>query len=133
MDEMTDERHQRRIVVEVGLESMPPGFTRVEVSGGTIHLVHRLMGREKQIEAVIEDEGALQVFQNLSLPLNTRLLKLAIPDEAIYQVQIYENDLLTDKVMVWRSGLPADSQLETLITTLQRVVNECSEGKVILS
>lgn len=120
------------IRIQVGNENFGPGLTIVALEADNsirVQNVRRLEIRKKLTEPTI----IKQVIQAVGYAQRKDILKLekprakGLPDEARYKIEIEGNTL-----DVWDGDLAQNPQLAELVSLLRELVNESTNGEVML-
>ena len=124
-----------RLEVSVGNEAFEPGWTQVLLdSSGLLHVLSRLEGSdERRVEAKLDPEHATEMIQaaRRSETGAREGKRYGLPDEPRYHFEIGEDDM-RQSFDVWRSDLPQHPALNRIVGSLQGVINEHTEGEIIL-
>lgn len=124
-----------QLAVEVGMESFGPGRTRVEVSAtGQVRISNRHSGVARQAETIIAPAGAarLQQLARAVRPDAQRPPRMPVPDEVCYEITLAKDGTPVFTVRFWQGELRANPEADALITALQGIVREATDGGIIL-
>lgn len=129
-----------RLVVAVGRENWPPGYTHLTLwADGRVLVANRLLGRDQQVEVTLDPDAAARLFAPL-LPLEgtdgsaaSQLdLQPPVPDEVCYEISLYRGTTRVYTAAVWHNSVKRFPLLDTLIADLRALVQQVSAGRFIL-
>jgi hypothetical protein len=125
-----------RVVVEVGNESFEPGRTRADIGpDGQVALLSRLEGAETRAETRLEPERLTRLVDDFAAAdqgVAREPGRPGLPDEPLYHIEVYRNDVRVNEMNVWRSQLQRSPGLSRLIQTLQELAERASDGKIVV-
>lgn len=125
-----------RLVVEVGNEYFEPGRTRLELDrDGQCIVTTRFEGEEARSEGRIDAQRAEAIIERATrAPFWDQPLGDApgIPDEPRYELTLSGKDIRFKSVHVWRSELHEQPQGRQIISALQGITTEITDGQAIL-
>lgn len=124
-----------QLAVEVGMESFGPGRTRVEVSAtGDVRISNRHSGVARQAETTIAPAVATRLQQQARAvrPDAQRPRRMPVPDEVCYEITLEEDGRPVFSARFWQGELRANPEADDLIITLQGIVREATNGRIIL-